>query len=291
MSEQNAFKLLAPRLLKMKFDKVRRPDMPVKEAVHEGYCTLTLLQKDCVSLTEIGYDTDLTLKIEQAIGAFAVAEAKLVTLLGEKEEAVKRWRKKRTEGYLLRKHLIDTLKFACRNDREALSKLKEFRRRPSQAVMILDLHTLAKLALVYEKKLRKINFNMDQIDHCIELAESLGRLYAESFCADKPCQMREIRNRAFTLLKKLIAEARAYVTYLFKGDAEKMRLYSSTYRRRKYRKGRKRGLKPTQPKITAKTSGNFQENSVPVPVQEPNESFENPHSENPGSHPYSSDGS
>lgn len=244
MNEQEAFEKLAPILMEMKFERVRRPDMPVGEAVHEGYCTVVLLEQDAEELKNIGYDTAVTKQIEEAVGAFAVAEAKLINLLGEKLEAVKRWKEKKVEGYFLRKQVLDSLRFACRNDREAVEKLKAFSRRPKQAVMILDLHTLAQLGEQYIGHLTAINFDKELLSTCRSLADQLGRLHAESFCAEGPCAVRAIRNRAFTLMKKLVAEARAYVTYLFREKRARLKNYSSAYRRSKYRYRKKAAITP-----------------------------------------------
>ncbi|MDG5816774.1 hypothetical protein QA601_16880 [Chitinispirillales bacterium ANBcel5] len=238
--DYESYHKLSPVLLNTRFKKLRRPDMPVDVSAHEARVTVLLLRQDEEKLKSIGYDTTITDRIEEAAGTFSVAEAKLTAILGDQLEAVKIWKKHRDEGYDLRDQVLDALKFACREDDDAMEKLKPFPRRPKQEIMILNLHFLSELGKKYQHHLKKMNFDMKVIEKCKTFGDKLSHLYASAYSAERPCQMRVIRNKAFTLMKELMAQAREYVTYLFKKNSTHIKQYSSQYRRNKYRYNKKK---------------------------------------------------
>ncbi|MDG5813805.1 hypothetical protein QA601_01850 [Chitinispirillales bacterium ANBcel5] len=257
MTAYEAYDKLAPVLMNETFETIRRPDMPVDVSAHEGQVTVTLLRQDEEKLKSIGYDISITDRIKEAVGTFCVAEAKLTAILGDQLEAVKVWREHRAEGYMLRKKVLKALRFACREDKEAMEKLKPFPRRPKQEIMILNLHFLSELGKKYQHHLEKINFNMATIESCKTFGDKLSRLYAHAYSEEGPCQMRVIRNKAFTLMKSLIAEARAFVTYLFGANSERLKLYSSAYRRKNYRyRSKKRAALKKKEELAKDTAKN-----------------------------------
>ncbi|MDG5814452.1 hypothetical protein QA601_05145 [Chitinispirillales bacterium ANBcel5] len=239
-TEYESYDKLAPVLMNETFETLRRPDMPVDVSAHEGYVFVLLLRKDEEELKNIGYDPAITNRIKELVGTFCIAEAKLTAILGDLHEAVKVWREHRAEGYKLRKKVLGALRFACREDKEALEKLQPFPRRPKQEIMILNLHFLSELGKKYKHHLKQINFDMAEINRCKTFGDKLSRLYAKAYSEEGPCKMRVLRNKAFTRMKELMAEARAYVQYLFHDNPEHLRLYSSEYRRKNYRYKKKK---------------------------------------------------
>ncbi|MFB6320231.1 hypothetical protein [Saccharicrinis sp. FJH54] len=136
----------------------------------------------------------------------------------------------------MRDDLLQTLRFAYRNDDALINRVNAIAEGNTNADMVQDLNDIAILGRENPDLLSAIGFDLAKLDEAATLADHLGDLLAEAN-GDKSDQneSKVIRDKAYTHMKVLVDEIREAGKYVFRHDKNRLKGYSSAYWR-KHRK-------------------------------------------------------
>jgi hypothetical protein len=233
MSSIDDFKKLQPTLTALPVDQVMAPNMPVHLMVQEAENLYHWATLDKEALVSVGLDVQVLEDIQPASGALRYAEGEWYKVRFSRADAQKQWSEESPWAFDLRNRLVHDFLFALRNDEALLTQVRGISDGNGNADMIQDLIKLRALGLEYVDELKKINFDVSLLEKAAETADRMGNLLGV-VSADSPAEndARDLRDRAFTHLKKLVGEVREYGKYVFYRNEERYRGYVSKYFRR-----------------------------------------------------------
>ncbi|MDG5813806.1 hypothetical protein QA601_01855 [Chitinispirillales bacterium ANBcel5] len=233
MNDTQSYNHILPILDIISADEVRKLDMPIDVAVHEGRVMGTLATQDKDALTMAGLSPKVISEVNMAASALRVAEAKLLASLGDKSEIREQWLENESRGYELRSDMARALSFALRGDRNALNKIAKIREGARKSDLIQDLRSYYQLAKNYLEELEKIkSFDMNTIEESGKAAEVLCEIWAVASLEPRACQNVNIRDRVFTYMRRQMSEVLATAEYVLHDDPDRLSLYYSSWRRR-----------------------------------------------------------
>lgn len=239
MTDQTAFDETCPVLYAKNFSKIKKPDMPVSAAIAEGEVCHALASEDLERMTDVGFDKGVLVELDKAIRTLRVADAQHFVHQGEKREAAKLCREESLKALALRRFLISSLDYALESEKSGLEKLRHLRKyRGGVAGLIQNMRNLAALGREYREQLSEINFRTEKLEECIRLADQLGAFAADAFVSDRPNERKILRDMAFTHMRELMARIRKCAKYVLYDNPERLKRYTSAYRREHYRKPR-----------------------------------------------------
>ncbi|WP_421919985.1 hypothetical protein [Marinifilum sp.] len=153
----------------------------------------------------------------------------------------KEWSQKIEEARLLHRELQYDFQFALRKDRDALRVLQITLDGDRDSDTIVDLGSYPQLALKYPNELEAIKFDQSKLDKANVLVEELLALQEKVDGVQNSTERpeKQMRDRAYTYLKQLVDEVRAYGKYTFWNKEEKQRRYASEYARQKNERNKK----------------------------------------------------
>ncbi|MCP4215168.1 MAG: hypothetical protein GY765_10945 [bacterium] len=173
---------------------------------------------------------DIPLRVEALSETQAAWEAEKKT----KNAHMERWKNSRKAALEFRSKIVHTFYFAFRNDEFLTKKVREILKYNDTGGFVqsfFDLHTLGAMNLEYFEGL---SFDPAQLDEFvgwkkeIQKASSLADVAGKTESKTKP-----LRDRAFVHLKEAVDEVRVCGRFAFKGNAERLAGYRSTYLRQK----------------------------------------------------------
>jgi hypothetical protein len=146
------------------------------------------------------------------------------------------WENKIEEANLLHRELKHDFQFALRNDEEALRKLKNITHGSGNTDLMQDMSDFPKLATEFTNELSAINFDNSKLERANALSHELYDLRDRVGGAKNNSARleKQMRDRAYTYLKVLVDEIRAYGKYAFWNNEKRQKKYSSEYQRNKY---------------------------------------------------------
>ncbi|WP_461631381.1 hypothetical protein [Labilibaculum euxinus] len=153
----------------------------------------------------------------------------------------KEWEAKINEASQLHRELKFDFKFAYRNHPDILKKLQNILRGRGHMNLIQDMSDYYAFAKQYPEPLAAILFDTTKIDRSKQLSHELHELMnrVNGVKNSKKRPEKQLRDRAYTYLKQLVDEIRAYGKYAFWDDKEKQKRYSSEYIRSKNKRNNK----------------------------------------------------
>ena len=216
-------------------DQIKVPNsMPIPIYIQEAEYLFAWCQYDKEILTIKGLDWKIVEDLPIRCGALREAESKwhLAKLSRAKAENI--WVSETSGGYDLRNELVHHFRYAFRDDSSLILTVKEIAKRNTHSGMIQGLRDLYGLGIKNRDLLKKIGFDFTMLGQAAKKAEELGAKYeSSSWDSEDYCEARQIRNQAFTYLKKAVDLIRKYGRYVFWRNAARLKGYRSNYLRKK----------------------------------------------------------
>ena len=232
MADQAELERLLPVLNSFTLKEVRIPDMPVDQALKEAEIMLAAATEDAPKFTEVGFNVALIEDLATSIGVLQFSQAQLTAALGEVKELTKKWTEQSPVVFEQRVDLLAAATYALRNLPDTAKALKKIREGNSDYDKLCDLKALAELGRKYQSHFEAINFDVASFDTATVKADELSSLYAKAFIEKNTVGLKDIRDRAFTYMRKLMGEVLEVAEYVLRKDKERMDFYYSSYRSR-----------------------------------------------------------
>lgn len=152
--------------------------------------------------------------------------------------STQQWEEKIDEGRLLQRELKNDFQFAYRNHPDILRKLKNILEGNGNMDLVQDLSDYPAFANQHPEPLTAILFDTSKTERAKQIALDLVDLInqVDGVKNSKTRPEKLMRDRAYTHLKQLVDEIRAYGKYAFWNDEDKQKRYSSEYGRKKHTK-------------------------------------------------------
>ena len=149
---------------------------------------------------------------------------------------MKEWQRRSPAGYALRDTLLHEFRFAFYNYPELQTRVAAVAEGSGDTDMIQDLNTLAVIGRENPEPLKETNFDTDLLTEASDKGRDLGNLRAEA-SVDKLAyrESKLVRDQAYTHLKEAVDEIRRYGQFVFWKDEDRLRGYSSEYKRQSRR--------------------------------------------------------
>lgn len=218
-----------PKLLAIKKEDVKEPNMPVNVYIQESDDLYEKIQDDREKLALRGITDEMINSIPPLSGSLQQAESNWQKERDKKGEASLEWEEKVKPAHELKNQILHDFAYAYRTRNDILRKLRRIRAGGSHADMIQDLSDLVTMGRDDPAKLEEMTFDMSMLDQAEDMATTLGFIYAASKAAGNNFEEMDIRNRAFTALKQVIDEIRAAGQNLFWKDTDRITIYRSEY--------------------------------------------------------------
>jgi len=220
--------------MEIPFKEVLLPSMPVDELIMEAENTKYHVQMDRELFVEKGYDASKIDKIEYAIQFLQMSQSDWLVEFNNKKDVELKWKDISEKANSLHRSIIHDMRFGYRNNPELLSKLSRIAEGNSNADLVQDFSDMVELANAYPEPLKLINMDFEKFeqanDYKTTIRNVLGEVNGVRISGNK--EKKEVRDKAYTYLKRIIDEIRDYGKYIFWQDEEKMKVYSSNYRRK-----------------------------------------------------------
>jgi len=232
MSDKADFKARQKEVEKISKQEVILPNMPVKVYINEAEHLYRSATRDRKELEAASLDTVTIEELKVRTGVCRVAQSLLVSERNLKEDAQKEWDEKSPIAYELKGQLTHDCDFAFRKEPALLKRLNEIREGDGHADMIQDLSDLSVLCEKNWSYLEAINVPRKRVQQAGDMADEMGGLLAMANREDGADAIaKEFRDKAYTYLKVVVDEVRDFGKYVFWKDKEKLKDYSSQYRR------------------------------------------------------------
>ena len=214
-------------------DQVRKPNMPVGEAVQEAENLEAWCQDDKALLTKAGLDWALVEDLPVRAGACRHAQSMWARESQSKEEAQKEWQEKSPEAFDLRDELLHHFTFAFRKEPDLVRKVQTIREGSSNADMLQDLSDLSVLGKDNQELLKAAGVDLSLLNEAALRADELAVVLANANGeAGDDADVKEQRDKAYTHMKQVVDEIRATGQYLFWRDEDRKKGYVSAYKKR-----------------------------------------------------------
>jgi hypothetical protein len=233
MANQTDLERVTPTLNAYAPKEVRFPDMPVDQALKEAEIMAVAATEDAAKFAEVGFEVEKIDELSLAIDILRLTQAQLTAAIGEVKDAMAEWAEKAPAAFELRAAILAAAAYALRNVPDAARAIKKIRAGHSDADKLCDLKALAELGWKYQPHLEAINFNFAMLETATKKSDELSNLYAKAFVEKSTKDAKDLRDRAFTHMRKLMGEVLDVAEYVFRKDRERMDFYYSSYRSRR----------------------------------------------------------
>ncbi|MGQ8335321.1 hypothetical protein ACUNWD_02150 [Sunxiuqinia sp. A32] len=205
--------------------------IPVDVALQEAENLHHWSLDDAEQLQVVGITEEMIAELPVRAGACREAQSIWNKDYRSQQEAQKEWAIQSPQAYDLRNDLLQSLRFAYRRNEALLSRVSAITDGSGHADMIQDLNDIA--VLENPAPLTAIGFDLTQLDLAATRADELADLLAEAN-GDKADynESKLIRDKAYTYLKELVDEIREAGKYVFRKNKNRLKGYSSQYRRK-----------------------------------------------------------
>jgi hypothetical protein len=132
----------------------------------------------------------------------------------------------------LRADLLAAATYALRNIPDAVRAIRKIREGSGHSDMIADLKALAELGRKYMPQFEAVKLDAGLIDSADTKADELSILFARAFIEKNTSGPKDLRDRAFTHMRKLMGDVLDAAEYVFRKDRERLDFYYSSYRSR-----------------------------------------------------------
>ena len=217
-------------------DTIKRPHIPVDIYLQEAVDLEQWCQQDKPAFLDTGFDWSLVDDLPQRIGALRQAQSIWQSDRFEYEQAQLQWKQESPNAYALRDQLLRAMRYAYRDDADLLKRVADITAGTGHADMIQDLSDIAALGRANLAPLLAINLKPDLLDQANSTADAMATLLAQANGESAGSNTsREVRDRAYTLLKQAVDDIRVCGQYALWGNDQRRDGYFSDYRRRSRR--------------------------------------------------------
>ena len=217
--------------------EVKEPSIPVDAFVQEAENLKQWATADAEALAVAGITSEMIQELGTRAGALREAQSLWFKDRHTRKQAEEDWIDQSPAAYDLRDELLHALSFAFRKDDNLLSRVSEIREGSGKDDMIQDLNDLSVLGKEHTDLLNAINLDLTKLDTAAQLADEMAELLAlANGSKETGNDSKILRDRANTLLKKLVDEIRSAGKYVFWKQPERLAGYKSQYWKRKKRK-------------------------------------------------------
>jgi len=220
---------------KITVNQIVSPTIPVDISVGEAGQLHQYVSEDKPELLAKGLSEDL---IEQLIPRAKFLQNKQSEWTAVYQSALsntQEWEEKIEEGRLLQRELKNDFQFAYRKHPAILKKLAQILDGSGNMDLIQDLSDYPVFAQQHPEPLEAILFDTAKTERAkqvsLELTDLMNKVDGVKNSKNRPEKL--MRDRAYTYLKQLVDEIRAYGKYAFWDNEEKQQRYSSEYIRSK----------------------------------------------------------
>uniref|UniRef100_UPI003217870B hypothetical protein n=1 Tax=uncultured Draconibacterium sp. TaxID=1573823 RepID=UPI003217870B len=210
--------------------KSLRPNQPVASFLQEAENLYVWCIDDISELIKAGVDEDLINKLPDNITACREAQSLWKKKLKTPGHAQVQWKLQLPEAIKLEVELLGAMRFAFRNNRDLLSRIKYIAKGNSYANLIQALNDLALLGDKNSQLLTAIGFDLDLLDTAAAKSAELAILWAQS--KNEKAYLNETavkRNKTFWYLHQQVTEIRSAGQYIFRHRKDRYVGYVSQY--------------------------------------------------------------
>ncbi len=213
-------------------DQVEVPAMPVDAYVQEAEVLTYWCGKDRTKLETIGLNWELVDDIPARAGALRAADVIWQNERFDSDAVIRLWNEQSPGLFDFRDELLRNFRFAFRDRPDLLRKVASITDGNSNADMIHDLSALGHLGKQNIDLLTAIAFDTTQLDLAEQKADEAASLLAASTGERaETSEAKDIRDRAYTLLKQAVDEIFSFGRFAFFGKERRLKGYRSDYLR------------------------------------------------------------
>jgi len=233
MSQIDDYNNELPRMQALAAKDVQVPTIPIDVAAQEAEDLYIIATKYREQLTAIGITDEKITRLHTEVGALREAQSRWKATYNTQQGDIKSWDEQSPEGYALQRELNQSFRYAYRKDKRIMGRVREIADGSGDDDMIQDLNDYAVLGKENPTQLTAINFDATKLDRSAELSDTLGTLLAQAN-GDKKAEheLKDLRDRAYTLLKEDVTELRDAGKYAFADQPDIAKLFTSEYSRR-----------------------------------------------------------
>jgi hypothetical protein len=233
MSKENLNAKIA-EITAIRDEDVKKPNMPVGEAVQEAENLVAWCQEDKADLTAAGLDWLLVEDMPVRAGACRYAQSIWARESRSREAAQKQWQAQSPAAFDLRDELVHHFLFAFRNHPDMVAKTQIIREGGSSADMLQDLSDLSVLGKNNQELLKAVGVNVKLLTTAATMADELSALLALANGANGgDVNAKATRDKAYTYMKQAMDEIRKTGQYVFWRDEDRKKGYLSAYFKKK----------------------------------------------------------
>ncbi len=239
-------------------DTARR--MPIATYIHEAEALYNWCRDDRAAFQRITGIWHLVEDIPIRSQALRELESMWRKEQNTPDQASQQWKDQSPALFQLRKNLLSAFRYAFREDKFLLRRVSDIAKGNTNAERLQNLNDLAVLGRDNKKLLKKIRFNLAQLDEAAAKAAEMSEVLAIATNRRKEVsQTKKLRDRAYTHLKEAVDEVYCAGRYLLRRNSQRLKGYSSVYLKQQ----RNKSANPTD-QVTSPTLAPTME-----PVMEP----------------------
>jgi hypothetical protein len=217
-------------------DKIITPIIPVDITIGEAGQLNQFATKDEPELLAKGLKEGLIQQLTPSAKFLQEKQSIWISVYQSALSSTEAWEEKIDDARLLQRELKHDFQFAYRNHPDILKRLKNIIDGSGNMDLIQDLSDYSAFAGQYPEPLTAILYDTDKTVRAkqlsLDLVDLMNKVDGVKDSKNRPEKI--MRDRAYTHLKQLVDEIRAYGKYAFWNDEEKQKRYSSEYQRQKY---------------------------------------------------------
>ncbi len=239
MTDNEYLEELLPEINSVDDNDIKWCNMPIGIYLQEAKNLYTLCKEDFDKLTAIGMQQGKPDKLLRYTCALRAAQSIFELNKSEWRKAQDNWNSYKDEALEFRKELINTMKFAYRDNPDILKKIRYNTTQTRYSGIAQSLLNLSVLGRENSEELIDIGMDLSMLNRASEESARMYKLNAKTSwrtCQDNHNKV--IRDKILTLLKILVDDIRTFGQFAFRHDAEHKNLYYSKYFRTKNRRYR-----------------------------------------------------
>jgi len=255
MPDKQDYEKVLPRLKAIDDKAVRRPDMPIEQAIKEGGIMAAASQEDTKPLNAANVTTEIIKELGSSVGALRYAQAQFTAAIGEVKDMSRKWNEEEPNAIKLRRELLKVMAYALRKVLNATRTLAAIRKGSGNPDMLKDLSALVALGRKYPAELKAVNYDLSKLDAAEEKTTMLNSIYSQAYIEKKTVEYSQLRDRAFTYMRMMMGEILDAAEYVFRDDPKRLDLYHSSYRSRQTEAADEQDASDTGPAQEPETPG------------------------------------
>ncbi|WP_372643186.1 hypothetical protein [Ancylomarina sp.] len=233
MTDETATKTIDELVLEIPEDQIISPTIPVDITIGEAGELHQNAMEDIVALLAKGLSENKIQELTPRAKFLQNKQSAWTAVYQSALTSTQQWEEKIDEGRLLQRELKYDFQFAYRNHPNILKKLSNIVDGSGNMDLIQDLSDYPAFAQQYPEPLTAILFDATKTERAkqlsLDLVDLMNQVDGVKNSRNRPEKL--MRDRAYTYLKQLVDEIRAYGKYAFWNNEEKQKRYSSEYMR------------------------------------------------------------